>query len=272
MPVYFDTNIVRYLRNGLACKALSDKDKAQVELSPLTVLELVSQIATASEEALGAIHSMRSWIDTGAATLLGWSETFLAHWVFGKEAPDEISEGLAKVLRTCYESERADDKLKDDAKALSDFLEESKCRKATLLRNAVSEIRGTIQTDEERRAGTILAIADGLRSQIGSKDCSDEALKERLPAYFEFHTHLIERAVQNEDFNFFTRKHLNDHFDAEQLTYLADPSLHFFTTDGGYRPSAVVDPRIHVLAAGQMQDPAKALSALTAEIGRVAQD
>jgi hypothetical protein len=272
VPVYFDTNIIHYLRDGLRGQSLSQTEKDQVVLSPISVLELISQIATFPNEALGAIHALRAWLDTERTSLLGWRDVFIAHWIFAKEIPDEVSEGLKRVLKVCYESENPDDKLRGDSGALSEFLERAKHRKATLLENAARAIRQTSEgrDQDNLRGGTRLGIARALREVVATSDeVSDDVIVGCLPAYFEYHTGLIVRAFPNDEFNFFSRKHLNDHFDAEQLIFLADPSLHFFTADQGYRCAARVEPRVHILEANQVRDPVIAPNLMTAEIRKL---
>jgi hypothetical protein len=210
-----------------------------------------------------------SWVDVMHADLLGWRDVFIAHWVFSREIPDEVSEGLMRVLTVCYESEVPDDKLREDAGALSEFLETAKRRKAALLENAACTIKQNPRDNskDNLRGGIHLAIASGLRTQVAASDeIPYDAIAGFLPAYFEYHTDLIARAISNDEFNFFSRKHLNDHFDAEQLVFLADPSLHFFTADQGYLCAARVEPRVHILEARLVEDSAIAPNLMTAEI------
>lgn len=238
-------------------------------LSPITVLELVAQIAQHSNEALAAIHALNAWADTGHVDLLGWSEPFVAYWVFGEETPDQISQGLKRVLEVCYRSDQAHDTLRDDARAVANVLEDAKRRKAVLLEKAVSEIRQTVpdRTEEGIRAAAHSAIANGIRCQTGIfNEVSDDEIAGRLRGYFTHHIDILSGAVRNENFNFFSRNHLNDHFDAQQLVFMADPSLHFFTGDTGYRRTAQVEPRIQVLEAAQMRDTEVAHRVLTAQI------
>ena len=273
MPAYFDTNIIRYLREGLKEQSLSQEQKQKVVLSPVSVLELVSQIAVVPDKALGAIHAMKSWIDTQHADLLGWRDVFIAHWVFSKELADKVSEGLKRVLTVCYESDAADAKLREDAGALLKFLKNSKCKKAALLDDAARNIRKTPKDNskENLRGAARLALASGLRGEVAATpdEMPDDALAGNLPAYFEYHTDLIVRAIPDANFNFFSEKHLNDHFDADQLLFLADPSMHFFTADKGYGCAANVEPRVHILEANQLRDPAVAPKLMATEIQKI---
>src|SRR5580704_3630310 len=76
MPVYFDTNVIRYLRSGLRDHALSQEEKQCAVLSPISILELVAQIATAPDpdDVLASIHAMAAWMDVGRSELLGWAD------------------------------------------------------------------------------------------------------------------------------------------------------------------------------------------------------
>ena len=56
---------------------------------------------------------------------------------------------------------------------------------------------------------------------------------EALSAYHEFDFRKLEVALANKA-SYNVEKHRNDLFDAEQLVYLSDPSLHFLTADRGY--------------------------------------
>ena len=267
MSVYFDTNVIRYLRTGLRDQPLADQRKREVVLSPISLLELVAQIACIPGEALGCIHDLGSWANTANLQLLDWSEVFIAHWVFGKDRADGISVELQRMLKVCYSSECADADLRDDARALSDFLEHAKRRKAVLLEGAVAEIRRlrVACTTAELRACARRGLAGGLRSRVGAVEGPpDDSVAGRLVAYFAYHEDLIERAARTGEFNFF--KHRNDHFDAEQLVFLADPSLHFFTADTGYFEAARLEPRIHILRADQLQEPTVAPMLLDDEI------
>lgn len=275
MSVYFDTNVIRHLRKGLREQSLPQEVKNQVVLSPLSVLELVSQIAAAPNDALSAIHAMRSWMDPDHAELLGWVDVFVAHWVFSREIPDETSKGLRRVLTACYVTQAPDDKLCEDARALLNFLTKAKQRKATLLSDAASAIRQRPEdnSNENLRGAARLALADGLRAKAGltPQEIGDDAIAACLPGYFEYHMDLVARAIPDDKFDFFSAKHLNDHLDAEQLLFLADSSLHYFTADKGYCCAAKVEPRIHVLEARKLEDPAIAADSMTEEINKVAE-
>ena len=132
------------------------------------MLELVSQIAVAPEDALGAIHSIRDWIDTNHADLLGWRDVFLAHWVFSKKINDEVSPKLQRVIRVCYESKSPDEDLRRDATALLDFLKAAKQRKATLLQNSVCAVRADPEYRNNLKASVRWAIANGLKEKVAA--------------------------------------------------------------------------------------------------------
>jgi hypothetical protein len=257
MPAFFDTNVMRYLPGGLTVP-LPDEIRDLVRLSPISVLELISQIAIEPQAALGAIHSFDKWLNPNRTILLQWYEPFYADLVFGVQLQDAVSEHIAAAVKRCFALTVTDDVI-EDAQQLREFLVAAKRRKAELLERAVRRIRSTGVAADELAAGARRAIAAGIAERIGAPPASwaEEVVAERLSAYFEFHTDLIVRAVQALGFKFSTPDHLNDHFDAEQLSYLADSDLHFITCDAGYTRvrHAPQRNRIHVLSASDLQDP-----------------
>jgi len=258
MPVFFDTNVIRYLSVGLR-NPLPDHSRNLVRLSPISATELISQIATQPQAALGVVHSFDKWLNPDHAILLEWHESFYADRVFGVQFEDAASEHLAAAVTRCFEMTEVSDDVIEDAQELRQFLVAAKRSKAQLLERAVRRIRDLRVEADELTAGARRAIAAGLAERIGALlgTWTEEDVAAQLGAYFEFHTDLVVRAVPALDFNFFSPDHLNDHFDAEQLCYLADPCLHFVTCDLGYTRVRHAEQRnrIHVLSAQDLQDP-----------------
>jgi hypothetical protein len=258
MPVFFDTNVIRYLSVGLA-NPLPDHSRDLVRLSPISATEVISQIATQPQEALGAIHSFDKWLNPDHAILLEWHESFYADRVFGVQFEDAASEHLAAAVTRCFGIAEVSDDVIEDAQQLRQFLIAAKRSKAQLLERAIRRIRNIQVEGDELAAGARSAIAAGIAERIGALPgtWTEEEVAAQLGAYFEFHTDLVIRAVPALDFNFFSPDHLNDHFDAEQLCYLADPCLHFVTCDLGYTRVRYAEQRnrIHVLSAQDLQNP-----------------
>ena len=75
--------------------------------------------------------------------------------------------------------------------------------------------------------------------------------------------------VFNLDFRFDSREHLNDHFDGEQLLYLADPENQFISSDRGYESltNTIHGQRIHIVDANVLRDGRAASPYLETVIG-----
>jgi len=271
MTVYFDTNVILYLGQGLRDQQLPQHVKARIVLSGVSAIELVSQIAINPHEALSAVHAFESWLDTAHATLLDWSEIFIANRVFGLTHNESVFNVLQQALRVCYRAEVPNAQLVADAKRFRDFNEGVKQSKARLLSDAAIAARQTVLPQTELRTKLAATIVKSQRIKYAQQNASvtDADIEAALSAYCEFHADLMFRAVNQVEFNFFSREHLNDFFDAEQLAYLADERLHLFTTDIGYRSvrNSAQRDRIHIVDIDDVRDPARAFGFLTAAFG-----
>jgi hypothetical protein len=136
MPAFFDTNVMRYLSTGLT-EPLPDDLRDRVHLSPISAVELISQIAVDAEAAFAAVQAFDRWINPQHALLLEWYESFYAHRVFEIEFQDLVSEHLGAAINRCFALERVTDDVVEDATELRRFLISAKQRKAQLLAGAV---------------------------------------------------------------------------------------------------------------------------------------
>jgi hypothetical protein len=271
MTAFFDTNIIRYLGEGLFGQHLPQPLKERIVLPAVSAIELVSQIAVTPQEALTAIHTFENWLDTTHAVLLDWSETFVANHVFGLAHNDRVFELLAQVLTVCYRTDRPNPRLIADAQRLRDFNEAAKRQKAQLFQDAATALQARALSRTQLRAALPTVILEGLKVKYGQQiavPIPDAQIDAALNAYVEFHADLVDRAVGQVEFNFFSRDHLNDLFDAEQLAYLSDNRLHFYTADTGYRTvqNSVQRNRIHIVDVDDVRDPARALGFLIAAL------
>lgn len=93
---------------------------------------------------------------------------------------------------------------------------------------------------------------------------TQEQIETSLAAYCEFHRQSVLRAVGSVSFRFDSRAHLNDHFDGEQLLYLALPDCHFISSDSGFNcvTRTLQGHRVHIIRADTLQNPATATPAL----------
>lgn len=271
MPYFFDTNVIRYLSAGLAGQHLPQEHRSRIVVSAVSAIELVSQIAVSPQEALEAVHTFESWLDTDKAILLDWSETFVGEHVFGLAPNESVFELLQQVLNVCHRAPKPDSRLVCDANRLRDFNEHAKQQKAQLFERAAIALRAKALPQDQLRAGLQRDIVTSMRVKYGQQNnagVTDAQIEAALSAYIEYHTDLTIRAVNHAAFNFFSRDHLNALFDAEQLAYLADPSLTFITADEGFRcvNHSPQQARIRVVAVNDVRDPARALGFLTGEL------
>lgn len=271
MPYYFDTNVIRYLSEGLAGQNLSQVCKSRVIVSAVSAIELVSQIALFPQEALDAVHTFENWLDTRKATLLDWSETFVGEHVFGVTPNESVFELLDQVLNVCFRTSTPTSRLVCDAGRLRAFNEHAKKQKAQLFEQAVRALRNKALKEAQLRAALPRDIVLSMRVKYGQQNnttVTDAQIEAALSAYIEYHTELTVRAVNNPVFNFLSRNHLNALIDAEQLAYLVDQSLTFITTDEDFEwvTNSAQAARIRVVAMNDVRDPARALAFLTGEL------
>ena len=271
MPYFFDTNVIRYLSLGLAGQRLPQEHKSRVVVSAVSAIELVSQIAVSPQEALDAIHTFENWLDTDKAILLDWSEAFVGEHVFGVAPNESVFELLQQVLNVCYRLPKPESRIVCDAARLRDFNEHAKRQKAQLFERAAKALRAKALPQDQLRAGLQRDIVTSMRIKYGQENnmgVTDAQIEAALSAYIEYHTDLTMRAVNHEAFNFFSRDHLNSLFDAEQLAYLADPSLAFITADRDFLrvSQSAQRARIRVVEVDDVRDPTRALGFLTVEL------
>lgn len=271
MQYYFDTNVIRYLSEGLAGQTLSQEHKSRVVVPAVSAIELVSQVAVSPKEALDAVHTFENWLDTDKATLLDWSETFVAEHVFGIAPKESVFELLEQVLNVCFRTPTPTSRLVCDAGRLRAFNEHAKKQKAQLFERAAIALRAKALPQDQLRAGLQRDVVASMRIKYGQQHnaaVTDAQIEAAMSAYIEYHVDLTMRAVNHAGFNFLSRDHLNALLDAEQLAYLVNPSFTFITTDGGFRcvTQSPQRARIRVVEVNDVRAPALALAFLTGEL------
>ena len=266
MPAYFDTNVIRYLRTGLN-REIPAESQSRVVLSPVSAIEVLSQVADRNrgEEALYSIHRFREWLPE-QTVLLDWLETFYAHHVFGMELRDEIFPIISEMLSHTLTAGHVDPALRQGAEELRCANETAKMRKARLFQEATDRLRADNLAPNEldQRVGREITLALAQRVNAVPNARTQAQVEQSLSAYCEFHRQSVLRAVRNVNFRFESREHLNDHFDGEQLLYLAVPEHHFISSDGGFNcvTNTQQGARIHIMPAATLQNPATAATSL----------
>ena len=170
------------------------------------------------------------------------------------------------MLNRALAADRVSCRLRWGARRLRRVNENAKIRKAELFQSAAQQLRvahlAPDELDDRIRSDMAIAIAQRIGAAPGAR--TQTQIEQRLSAYCDFHRRSVRRAVENVDFRFDSREHLNDHFDGEQLLYLASPENHFISSDTGF--DCVINsqqaPQCHFIPAVTLQNPATAAPAL----------
>lgn len=85
-----------------------------------------------------------------------------------------------------------------------------------------------------------------------------DAVLRSLNAHYEFEKSRLLTAAREPEYN--VLRHRNDLFDAEQLIYLADPTLHLLTNDVGFNRAkeSLQGNRIHVVQPDRQRGASRA--------------
>lgn len=257
--LYFDANVFHYLRDALAGRELPDDVRTKIVVSPVSALEVLSQLTVQdAEQVLASIHSMRTWLPE-RADILDWPDTFIAWVVFGDRLDDGFFERIREALDTCLQAESAE-QLQEPAVALRDLLGRAKKRQAEVSQQFFEEYRKKPVGLPELQT----AFTQGIAARVGARPGQrpQNEVVGALSAYFEYQNRILQKAAGNKNYNFL--KHQNDALDAEQLVYLANPNLHLLTCDRGFHSVQESEQRrrIHIVGQGELTDPARAVQTL----------
>lgn len=225
--VYFDTDSFRAVGRALEGEVLPDDIRDAIVVSPLSALEVMSQLTTVdADEVLREIRAMRSWLRPLDAEILPWPDDVLAKLGFGKTLETiDVARIIGTALRNCLGATAAS-QLQSAAGELKDFLDKAKYGTAQTFDQALASA-GAEPLDE--------ALFRGTAQRVGAKPepKAAAAFAENFSAYHEFEKGKLQAALNSRNYN--AMKHRNDLIDAEQLVYLAIPGLHFITCDTGFR-------------------------------------
>ncbi len=258
--LYFDTDALRKLGTAFQTTALPSSVRAKVVLSPVSALEILSQLTIAKpEEVLRSIHGIRNLLLDQAA-ILDWPDAFIANHLFDLKTQDDTYAHVGEAINACLCADTPD-QVSGPAGQLKDLLDRAKTEQTAKNEGFITLYRKAPAAREER----LLAFAQAMAKRVGAdhKDGSEAKIGELLSAYFEFQDEILRRAVANQDYSF--AKHSDRLFDSEQLVYLADPRLHLVTGDAGFRcagksPQAA---RIHIVKHDILTNAEEATALLT---------
>ena len=249
VKIYTDTNVLRYFGIAFANTSLAKDLQVQLVLSPLTVMELLSQLGTkAAEEAFVVVRALPRF----DFEMLPWPDDFFRMSFFNlppRKVQPDLKNAVAKILNAA----KGDD-LRDEGKEMRALLDEYKDEAAKDFSALLDSWRskGSVPEEEHR---AILARSIARRAGFDEAKVNVDFVVNSLDAYYAFEKHRMQVGAQNRDYN--VNKHSNDVWDAELLIYLAVPTLHLLTGDKGFRrvEKSSQANRIHIADAPCLKDP-----------------
>lgn len=265
VKIYTDTNALRYFGFAFAKTDLAEDLRAHLLLSPIAVMELVSQIGTAgAEEAFAAVRALPRVHNPAGTGMLPWADDFFRISLFNlPPGKDTITPALNNALVNVLNAAKAEDLL-DDAKEMRVLLDKAKDEAVKNLSAVLSAWRsdGPLSEAEDKEI-----FARSIARQAGFDEAKVNAdfVAKNLDAYYVFEHGRMQVGAKHVGYNL--GKHANDVWDAELLIYLADPTLHLLTSDKGFRriEKSHQANRVHIVDAPCLKD-AKCASALLRNI------
>jgi hypothetical protein len=236
--IYLDTNAFRYFGEAFAEDTLADDLRNNMLISPLSAFEVLAQLARedCGDDVLHQISAIRNWTNPAHSGLLPWPDAWLYQVWFQKPKSDE---GFTKRMESAFNwcltatSEASLTALKEVSADHSQLMDDFKYSKA-------QEFKAMIEAAKQEKVQAFdatevwfVSIANSIGADPKSKPVAE--IVNALSAYHEFGQAKLETALTNPEYNPLNRKNQNDIIDAEQLVYLADPSLCLLTSDGGFK-------------------------------------
>ena len=259
--VYFDTDLFHHFASVFQDRPLAADLRSRILLSPMTMKEVFSHLAVKWGPLVhGQIRGLPNWLDKRTGHL-PWMSDAVASIAFGVAIPDDgFTQGMQENLNELL-NYQLDDVL-PAAAALKEELEKIKAEHVGYFKETMEHFSAASLTEN---AFTNVWV-DGIKRRLHLEENTTPAshVVEALSAYHEFDFNKLKVALGNKG-QYNIEKHQNDLFDAEQLVYLKDPSLHFLTVDRGYLRKVVKSPfrnRIHEVPVAVLTDAEKLESLL----------
>jgi hypothetical protein len=228
--IYFDTNVLRYFADAFRNRPVDVDLKEHFVVSPISILELLSEIGTEqAEEAFRTVKAFPNIFDTdNPIALLPWEREVFRVLVFD-QAPEEdqlaelLSNAMSRALHVNTVTE-----LRDDARQLRDLMDQSKQQATDDFAALLDSMRqhGAVADDEHRR---IFANGIAHRADIPQQGIDPNLVIERLNALWAYEYEHVVNAVREQAYDPY--RHRNDFYDIEQLVYLAHPDMNLLTSD-----------------------------------------
>jgi hypothetical protein len=254
IKIYTDTNILRYFGSAFATRTLAEDLPIQLLVSPLALMELLSQLGTdQAQEAFNAVQALPRVHNKGPAGVLPWSDDFFRMAIFNQPPGEDVTtpplnNAVNNVLNTIGPEDLKSEG--DEMRALLDREKNAAVENFAALLNSW-RAEGTLPEQEHQ---TIFARSIARRAGLDEDSVDVDQVVSLLNAHYVFEKQRMEAGGSSSDYN--VRNRANDIYDAELLIYLADPSLHLLTCDRGFRRAQGSSQanRIHIETPNSLQD------------------
>jgi hypothetical protein len=221
MPkIYTDTNVLRYFGIAFPDSSLADDLRDHLLLSPLSVMELLSQLGTS--DAAGAFAALQAFPrvhNAEASGMLPWSDDVFRICLFNlPPEEDVITPSLNNAVVRVLNAFKSED-LKEDGEELRKLMDTAKEQTAKQFSEVINGWRsgGPLSKEEHE---TIFARSIARRAGTDEAAVDVDFVLKHLNALYVFEKTKLEVGAQNCQYN--VDKHSNDVYDAELLVYLAD--------------------------------------------------
>lgn len=244
--IFFDTNVLRYFARAFRETPVDPELKQHFAISPISLLELLSEIATnEAERAFQTVRAFPNLFNTDHLPLLPWEDDVFRALIFNLPQPQSrLPELLGNATRRVFEAAGPGD-VKEDARQLREMMNLAKFEATEDFARLLDSWRahGGVADDEHRR---IFAASIAHRAGVPHDGVDVAGVIDKLNALWIYECERLSNAAAEPAYD--PHRHENDVFDAQQLIYLAHPALHFLTCDKGYRKAAASQQhnRIHL--------------------------
>jgi hypothetical protein len=232
--IYLDTNVLRYFADAFGNAPLDAELKQHLVVSPISVLELLSEIGTnQAEAAFRTVKAFPNIFDAdNPIPLIPWEDEVFRVLVFDQAPqPDQLTERLSNAMARAFHANCVED-IREDAAELRNVLDQAKLRATDDFSALLNSFRqhGALADDEHRR---IFANGIAHRAGVPQEGVNVDRVIDRLSALWAYeYEHVMNSAGERE---YDPYRHQNDFLDIEQLVYLAHPDMHLLTSDQGFR-------------------------------------
>jgi hypothetical protein len=262
---YLDTNAFRYFGVAFERAKLPEDLRDKLLISPLSAFEAFAQLADEDQgdTVLRQIHAIRNWTNPKRSGLLPWPDEWLYQLWFQKQRPDEkFTKQMEYSFNLCLTSDSAAT-INAEAAMHNQVMDDFKLSVAQDFKNMVDAARNEKTKAFDMTGPWFRGIARRAGADANSKPESE--IVSALSAYHEFEQNKLKTALKFRKYNPLSRTNQNDIIDAEQLVYLADPSLCMITADRGFKSKVTKSDqaaRIITISADDLMDARKAEAVL----------